>query len=322
MDTVRIHKLLPLVNSRPDPQQGRQGWVIASCPFAPWRHSDGVDRHPSFGIKIDKKKKSRYHCFSCGSHGDLDDLVIDLKYELKHKPVEGYNLGAALQLIANETEAVDLDIPDWDEVDSHDVASETVVFPEWWLESFKPVTMFKEAIEYLKYRHIVDEAIKALDLRYDVTRRRVCFPIRDWDGNLVGLQGRAIDKDNPLRYLAYKYKDHWNKLPWLGEHWIDPDRTVVLVESVFDLAKVYPVYQNVMCGLMAGLGKKKVERLKDIPDIVTLFDYGKGGDAARNAVSKYLKKSVIKHLVPLEIENDPGEMSYSRIQELLQPYIF
>ena len=73
-----------------------------------------------------------------------------------------------------------------------------------------------------------------LDLRYDPIERRVCFPIRDFTGALVGLHGRAIDKDTTLKYRMYTVYKQKNPMIWYGEHWVDFDKPVLLVESVFD----------------------------------------------------------------------------------------
>ncbi len=319
MQETNIRKLLKLSNSVPAETQNRKGWVVSSCPFGPWLHGDGVDSNPSFGISISSTKKSIHHCWSCNASGDLDDLLLNLRVKLQKAKHEGYDLKKCVQLIAAENEEVELDIPDYESgPPEHD---KIVIFPEWWLDSFIHASTSPAATEYLKSRGITHKTIDALDLRYDTMQQRVCFPIRDWQGNLVGLHGRTIRKDEPHRYNMYGFQNQRNKLPWLGEHWVDLNRTVVLVESVFDLAKVYHIYDNVMCGLTAGLSKKKILRISDIADIVTLYDHGKGGDAAREALTKYLKKSSLVHEEPYESEKDPGEMTYKRIHEVLSEHI-
>ena len=244
-------------------------------------------------------------------------MVLELK-ELLGKDRTGYDFETALQLIANEEDDLDLMIKDYKEP-SPEYSDEIVVFPEWWLDSFEPAWKFPSAKKYLKNRGIKKKTCLALDLRYDTQRKRICFPIRDWDGYLVGLHGRTIEKDGQPRYYAYGYQEHRNRLPWIGEHSVDLDKPVVLVEGPFDYAKVYQQYKNVLCSLSVGLSKSKCRRIADAGDLVTLYDHGKGGDSARDALDKYLTSMKV-HLIPTEKQGDPGNMTPEEIDEWLQEY--
>ena len=55
--------------------------VRSSCPFAPFKHSKGEDKHPSFLVFDKADDISRYGCLSssCDSRGDLTDLVYKLQ---------------------------------------------------------------------------------------------------------------------------------------------------------------------------------------------------------------------------------------------------
>jgi len=305
-----IFKFLQHVNSKVAQVQERAGWVVGSCPFAAWRHDGGVDKHPSFAVRIKEGNQSMYNCFSCNSHGDLSDMILDLR-QLKATNIEWE---AALQLIAQEEDEFDMVIKDYQEVIED---SDTVkTFPEWWLDSFPLAKDHEEALEYLYSRELDTKIINELPIVYDTVRKRVCFPIRDWNGFLVGLHGRTI-VDDKQTYHMYGCNGVRNKLPWLGESWVDLDQPVLLVESVFDLASAYRVTPNVMCSLSAGISKAKAKRIVDAADIVTLYDYGKGGDAARTALSKYLPKSHIIHQIPTEEEGDPGNMSIEQLMAYL-----
>lgn len=318
----RVEAVLAHLGVTADHKVKRTGWVISTCPFAPWKHESGVDRNPSFGVSVegnDLNKRQVYHCFSCQATGLFDDLPFNLR-ELYREDSKGRprpNFGEALQIIvADEDDDLDLDnLPDYDEpkIDPDDV----VPWPDWYLESFKSVWGFEAALAYLGTRQISDPVIKNLDLRFDTSRERVCFPIRDFENRLVGLHGRHIS-DHPLRYYAYGFEGRRNRLPWLGEHWIDFDLPVLLVESVFDLASVLRVYSNSMCGLSAGLSDAKLQRVRGALSYVTLYDHGTGGDRAREAISRVLAPgSHVNHAVPTEAQGDPGEMCVAELQEAL-----
>lgn len=319
MDSNKVEALMPLVGTK---VSGRRGdWVLAPCPFAPWRHDDGKDAHPSFGIKSSKSKKSICKCLSCGYGGDLTDLVMDLGLELKKGHAPGYKLSQALQFVANEFEGMEFDanIPEYGEGKK---SNELIAYPQMWLDTFQHAEYHSDAMEYLSKRGFSVDLVRELDVRYDPFQRRVCFPFSDFKGRLAGLQGRAIDKENPLRYYFYDHKSHKNMQVWLGEHHINFDKPVVLVEGPFDYASVYRVYQNVAASFSAGINKDKVRRMEEASEIITFYDYGKGGEQARKRVHEVMKgKTPVTDLVPPDDELDPGAMPVEMVAEYLQDHV-
>jgi len=333
MNKVNIVKLLALLNSKDRPDLSRAGWVTGSCVFAKWKHSNGKDEHPSFGIKVGDNKKSIAKCLSCGWGGDLEDLIIELSMFLRKEPDSRYDLGKALQLIAlgePEESEYPVSIPDYGEK----YESEGLhAYPEIWLDSFKGAEHFPEAVEYLEGRGLGVGTITTHDLRYDPKKHRICIPFRDFAGRLMGVQGRDISEGSKLRYLFYKYGDHYNMHAWLGEYKINLDKPVVLVEGPFDYMSVYRVYQNVMASFTSGLGMRKINRLKDCQEIITFYDFGAGGNAARavlsgkgpentrQSVRKALKGIPITHIIPTVEQDDAGNCSPLEIRELLEPHV-
>jgi len=220
-------------------------------------------------------------------------------------------------LVADEEDELDIDVPDYDEP-IYD-PEEVVYWPEFYLQSFKSVFAFEKAIAYLSTRQIDEPTAKFLDLRFDTSRQRVCFPIRDWGDQLIGLHGRTIT-DHPMPYYQYGYENRRNKMPWLGESWVDLDQTIVLVESVFDLAAVYRVYQNVMCPLSSGFNDNKVKRIDDGVQYVTFFDHGTGGNHARDRIDKVMQSPYV-HVIPNKAFGDPGNMNPVSIKQALKAHI-
>ena len=319
MKRQRIEALLECLGAYVPKAQPREDWVVSHCPFAPWDHQSGVDNNPSFGVKVVPGGRSFFHCWSCGAGGGLEDLFLDLYLKAKGSPdLDLYDWKTAQDIVDSEAdEPIDgdgfLEAPGLPQT-KHTVSP----WPEHYLDAYKPVTASLLARGYLVERGVL-EVSEALDLRFDPSRMRVCFPIRDWEGLLAGLHGRRIT-DKPPPYYAYGWNNKRNPIVWLGEHWVDEDRPVVLVESVFDLARVYRVYRNVMCALSAGLSKEKVERVNHLRSAVTMFDWGKGGDAARDAIDKYAEFPCV-HLVPPEAAGDPGNMTLGLIDDLLSQHL-
>lgn len=316
----RIEAVLAFLNSKVDPVRKRKGWVVSTCPFAPWTHQGGSDRSPSFGVSMDTPgKRQVYTCFSCGEKGLLENLPFDVRHmqRTESKPVpDKYYYGKALQvLVADEDENLDMDLPEYD--DPVDDPDEIIPWPEWHLDSFKSVFAFEDAVKYLATRQISDTVTQFLDLRFDSFQRRVCFPLRDWDGTLIGLHGRTIE-DHPAKYFAYGYEGRRNPLPWLGEQWVDFDKPVVLCESVFDLASVLRYYKNSMCSLSVGMSEAKIKRIDQGVQFITFYDHGTGGDRARETLTKYLQTPHV-HVTPAT--GDPGDMSKGVISDYLHHFL-
>jgi 5S rRNA maturation endonuclease (ribonuclease M5) len=223
-------------------------------------------------------------------------------------------------MVADEFADMELkpeDIPDFETP----VEKDEVLFPEQWLQSFKPIQIFPEAMAYCLGRGLSKKSLKQLDVRYDPSQRRVCWPFRNFRGELMGLQGRSIEPDPHLRYYQYGWHGHRNMHVWLGEHWVNLDMPVVLCEGPVDLQKIFIAYPNVCASFTSGLSRTKVKRLADAESIITFYDHGHGGDAAREAIDKYLKGMPILHIIPDPEDGDAGAMSVDDIRAALEDHV-
>lgn len=334
MKAPKIKALLPLLGSKVTGARGP--WVEGHCPFAPWNHDSGKDDHPSFAIKSSDKSKSIFKCFSCGVGGDLMDLQLMLAEKLRGHvylnsadAASNIDLKKSIELISNELDSLefDEDIPDYSE-DAE--AKGDAPYPELWLSSFKGFSAFKDATRYLDTRQGSQALYEALDVRYDPSRRRVCFPFRNLKGELMGLQGRAIDATNELRYYFYPHPTAVNEEGkhiaknmhhWMGENHLDLDKPLVLVEGPFDYASVYRVYKNVAASFTSGISVEKLKTISDASEIITFYDYGKGGDSARKKIRKVMKNTPIIDVLCEKEEKDPGGLTKEEICYHLSPHI-
>ena len=318
MNKPQILSWLPLVGSKPAAEQNRTGWVIASCPMK-WRHG-GLDRHPSFGVRIEPGD-GFCSCFSCGYHGSQSELVIEVGHLNRADPFGPLQLGEALQLIAQSEDdlELDLDTPDIEQLLAA-AKPQLTAFPEAWLHSFPPAWAHAGARAYLQGRSVPEALCEALDLRADVKQGRVCFPVRSFDGALRGLHGRAMLPATEPRYRMYTHGGDNNPLVWLGEHWVDLDRPILVVEGPFDLASVLRVYRNAVSPLFANPSVIKMKRMQDALEWITLLDNGSGGDAGRRRMSAVLDKHLVTHLLPTA-GKDPGDMLVGELVQLLQPHL-
>ena len=291
------------------------GFSQMPCPLAPWKHSNGIDKNPSFGVN----RSGFSHCFACGFAGDLDQLADEIVRVSGGEHSYDLNVVEGLSTYVKESGAFD-----FSGVGDYDSKSETYkdyIFPDWWIDSFEHAHKNDEAMTYLASREggpISELAAEVMDLRYDSYRRRVCFPLRDKKWNLIGLHGRAIDDDAKLKYMVYKHQDQCSTQSAWGENWLDFEEKIVIAESVFDGARVFQVYPNVWSPLTASVTKIRLDRLSEGYRFLTLFDNDEAGDEARKKTGKMLGRENVRHLYP---KDDAGSMSVYQVADLLEGHV-
>jgi hypothetical protein len=317
--TVKFLELLKAENIQPIK---RGGWVISRCPLGPWRHEHGESSAEVFGIKIEPGDAPT-HCFSCDWHGSMGDLVMTMRHLNKVNPAVDVKWGDASRMVeqAELEQEFCWDSPDIEELLFGEKAKPHV-FPDWWLDSFPRWDEIGWAVEYLQERNCPPSIADALDLRADTAQQRVCFPVRDFRGQLMGLHGRAVHPDVDPRYRMYTQAGKNNPRIWLGESWIDLDKPILVVEGPFDLTSVARVYRNVTSPLFANPSQDKLKRMADALEWVTLLDRGVGGDAGREKIDKVLHKDhIVHHVSPPEGRKDPGACSVEELVEVLSPVL-
>lgn len=178
------------------------GWIDGPCPFAPWTHKSGRDRHPSFGIKVNDEGYSGYKCLSCKHHGTLPSLAFKLA---RFRDEPGLvDLGREIErheLTENEeflTEWRDDEDDEETEGTKDQGINEGAAFRRypfaWWIAP---------ARRYLRYRGISIRTATKLNLRWDKRDKRVLFPVTGKSGCIVGFTGRAIGKRTNPRVKDY-----------------------------------------------------------------------------------------------------------------------
>lgn len=293
--------------------RSRSGWVIARCPFATWRHKHGTDKDPSFGLKVGK---DFCHCFSCHFSGDLETMLYRLAVYARGNKAAGKLIGAANQVVedarSNKLVIGKLE----EEVDPNEILQE---WPEWHIANHLPAYDHP----YLATRAggpVPKKVAAMMDFRLDRRKQRLGVPVRDFDGRLMGFHARTIN-GHEIPYLAYRRDNHWNKPVWLGEHWVDMRKPVLIAESVFDLARCLQVYRNSISPLMAGIPWCKIERIAEAMQIVCLLDEDKAGALGLAKLKDGLPDSqVIAPGLP-DGYDDAGETEVDVLAARLEPYL-
>jgi DNA primase len=296
-------------------------WIQADCPLAPWRHKSGRDKHPSFGIKIGPGDSHAY-CFSCHWSGSQTELL----FELDNRGVE-FDFATALRMIQqSEDESGIVDLSDVDYEAQRFSTPDLHKFPESYVENFEPAHYAGHDAHvhpYLRERGVSYEFAKQFDLRFDPIKGAIVFPIRDYQGDLYGCHGRIIAPEGHRKYHAYGHQEHRNPHIWLGEHLVDRDCPVVFVESVFDLARVWEIYENVITPMRSGINKEQLDRVRWVREVIVMFDNDEAGRKGVEKIRKYLRKQdgYIVHIVWPPEGQDPGDLSDEEIATMLYPYL-
>lgn len=299
----------------------RPGWVTSCCPLAPWTHKGGQDRSPSFGIKVVPGEESFYTCFACGRNGDPGFLTEEL-YHLNHKTPR-YNqakLAEAWKFVRDHDQ--DLFIPTWDP--SIGQPKQVVRWPEWVVDQYDSWDASTEVSKYLCSREVYSEVADALELKVDHKLGAVVFPIRDFEGFLVGMRGRVLDPEAKLRFMDYKHNGVTNTgQVWLGENRVTHRKPLVIVEGNFDYARVFGVYTNVVAALGATPNADKLKRLAWAWQVILFLDHDEAGQQAAVRMERFFERNdcVVERVSYPPGLKDPGSMTDDQVRECLSEFV-
>lgn len=312
-------------------------WVYTSCPFASWKHPKGTDSHPSFGISIVPGGKSGYSCFACQSHGDIIGLLFKLQrftgkdYSQLATFVQNANAPSTESLLdqLNKTSYAPTN-SERREVGGIRVSDALfkraplaplgpVILPESDLDAFlKPSG---RALEYLtgSKRRLTTETIEDWDLRWHPKARRIGIPIRDVQGRLVGISGRAIFDDIKPKFLHSA--GFQRNLYLFGEHKVEKGKRGYIVEGHFDAIYLsqagYPNAVAIMGGSISPLQVEKAVQL--FSDVVIVPDGDAPGKAIADQVYSSLKSRLPVRIAEVPDGSDPDELSRDTLESELGP---
>jgi hypothetical protein len=237
-------------------------WVQARCPFTAL-HSGGRDKHPSFGVSVGGK--SFYSCFTCKSKGPFADLPQHLEMDPTKR--------AELINEFNIAEAVGVDI----EPDSYEVFDEAIpALPEEvYGNLFLPLDTVPEAAEYCENRELDLETAERLGIVAWPEDKRIMFPVRGFDGQLYGWQGRAYSDE--VKPKQWNTEGLIKTSHLLGAEHADMELPNVLVEGLFAFAAFHAfgipdeLGVNVLAVLGSDLSIAQADMLTELGQPVTFF---------------------------------------------------
>ncbi len=253
-------------------------WVNSSCPLAPWRHDNGIDVNPSFGVS---KERGVAHCFTCNYKGSIMALAMECMQLSQIKPVPGCKPLVAIQQLQDGVDGLDLNLVSFED----SMAPIFRAFPEEWLGTFFKAELNNGAWQYLESRGFDLATVQHFQVHYDWAADRVVFPLRTFDGTLAGARGRSLNPDAKLKHYSYDWEGHRNETV-LGNEWnLDTSLPLVVCEGHFDAATIHMAgWSNVACTMSASIPEARLNRLKMFGEVLTFLDPGTGGNVGRLTV--------------------------------------
>lgn len=342
MDVAEIEKLLWAIGSYDRVKVRANGWVEAACPFAAWRHAGGADRHPSFAISVVPKGTSRYRCLGCGSAGEIGTSFLWLLQKLsgrsyKHLAsfVENTNaplLGDLTRRLAMASAGpkppVDVAgiqvplamvggaIPDLP-VMPDEVLEKFVAFPDQLIEYLTGSGYMRVGNEDVECRMLTPATITAWELAWSADAGRISIPIRDVDGNLVAISGRAWPPSWKPKYLHTKgfHRDYY----LYGEHHVVKGQPAILVEGQFDVVLLSQYgFVNVLAPLGSYMSEVQIEKLvKWCPSVRVLGDGDKAGRDGAQRSAQRISRRIPAVAMDLPDGRDPGNLTEIEAKDVL-----
>jgi len=348
MDEAQVERLLGLIGCYNLKRRGT--WINASCPFAAQRHRKGSDRTPSFGISIAPDSVSHFQCFSCGINGDLAPLV----WGLGRRRGYGRWYEQAAKLVMQES-------PSLYEIERRIALIEGRELPKVTARLKKiPTTTWGSAsvsggraalsLDSLSYPILPEKRARQLDPLPDRARdyltgprrhlnattlalwgvgwlsyqKRVALPIRDWNGKLVGITGRCLDREvdgcwQPEQKPKFLHSKGFNKAYFLfGEHLVERGLPGILLEGHFDAMYLRQMgYPNAVAVMGSALNQVQVEKVVTMFSEVTIFP--DGDEPGRLAATRWehaLKGRKKVRVLSPEDGNDPDDHDADELADL------
>ena len=338
MDIAEIQKALRSLGLRG--VRARAKWVESECPFAGKNHEMGIDKHPSFGVRIAPNDLSFFKCQACGVRGPMYGGSNDLLWQLRsimglyYPELVGFLQQTNQPSLERLKSRVEASIP-WSEPRevagiqvSPQMASQVEMYADIDASQFIPEDDFKrleglpkEALAYLHGtdRNLTDETIDYFGYGYSSVAKRIAVPMRDSKNKLVNISGRGIHDWIKPKWL---HSEGFRRDLYLyGEDRLvlsHPSRTCYLVEGMFDVAGLWQRgYLNNLGMLGAYISDFHIEKVVRWFDRAVIVRDGdtagiKGAEANYKRLQKRMRQGVSVVDTPEGLDPDQLPIDFCR----------
>jgi len=333
-------------------------WVKANCPLG-YRHRGGRDTNPSFGITIDPKDHSNCRCLACMFSGDplallwrmaldgkavkqewVDFVVQHNQWDVERLGVDAEGKDLTVARGVSSSPAVisgvmkRLERLQYSPFPLHKGVMSDRFQPKQSRVSEDLLKQMTQAIPanvwaYLmrapdssmgvEGRNLKGSTIEAWELGWHPQQRRICIPIRDLEGNLVGISGRVFDADatGPKYLHTTGFK---RDLVLYGEHKVDRSiRVGYLFEGFFHVIAAWQCgFPNVLARLGTHLSRVQTEKLVSwFDELVLVPDGDVPGRNSAEALSWALSSRMRIRIAPMPDGEDADSIPPERLIAIL-----
>ncbi len=191
------------------------GNISASCPFAPFTHSGGQDKHPSFTALNLGVNDFIFHCFACGVKGNKNSFKkLAIRYNLWRDIATVYSKYEDLSNVISY-------LPSFEESYLKKYSIKGLRRPKEPQQNEAPREKLQEILPYLKKyttylekRGIDRQVAYDFKLGFDDKKKAIIFPIFNSDYKLVAYSYRFLAGEKKYHHLpGFAYGNHF-----YGEH--------------------------------------------------------------------------------------------------------
>ncbi|MFW6377115.1 MAG: CHC2 zinc finger domain-containing protein [bacterium] len=251
---------------------------------------------PSFHFNT---SKGLYHCFGCGSDGDVFDFISEM---------EGIDFTESVERLAENAD-VDISYTTGDSIDT----SQLMKLVEE-LKDLKNEEIFSEDTvnEYCKnqHRYLLDLGFKPETLEYfdigfccdqnDDLYNRVTIPWRNHEGNLVAIVGRDITDTHKAKYKAKRGSSKQRYLYNLDKAKRHSGKGITVVEDEKSVLRLHEFgFKNVVAMGNCDLGERKWLLRRFTDTVFLCFDNDDCGKRETKKIVKELKILMNVYTIPL-----------------------
>ena len=166
---------------------------------------------------------------------------------------------------------------------------------------------------YLKKRGIDIKTAKFFGLGYDAASDRITIPIRDHQGNLVGIQARTVKDDN-LKYI-FLLPCQKSRVLYALHGIRDFKAPIILTEGSISVIKLWRKGAPAIASLGANISEYQENLLRYFDKVYCFFDCDEAGRKGIQA----LRESNLRNLYfPTQEYEDIDDLSEKDIKQLIR----
>jgi DNA primase len=174
-----------------------------------------------------------------------------------------------------------------------------------------------ERFSISSYRGIQDSILNALGVSYAKDLNRICFPIKNHKGEVIGASLRAIDNEK-IKWLHRPKSIKTGRIFYNMDYVLSKGyKTVYVVEGIMDCINLINLgIDNVICAFGARVTEEqKLLLIMYFEEVNLMFDNDKAGRKATHKAIEKLNKIINTNVVVYE-GNDPGDLTLEQLNNI------